>query len=236
MKLLLSSNSTLPGEPYLLCCQKEVNQFFKENKAKNILFIPYAGVTLSFDEYLNKVIAGLNNKNITITSLHNYENKITAISEADAIMVGGGNSFNLLNEIYLYNLLEPIQQAVKQGTLYIGWSAGSNLACPTIKTTNDMPIVYPPSFNALNLIPFQFNPHYLHGNLKGHNGETREQRIEEFLVANPNETVIGLREGTMFKIIDNNIQYIGDKEARIFKQKQEFYELQPTSDFNFLIS
>ena len=236
MKLLLSSNSTLHGEPYLQFCKEEIKLFLKNHKSKNIIFIPFAAVTLSYSEYLSNVTKGLDNSDIRITSIHDYENKQAAIEAADAIMVGGGNSFKLLNEVYENDLLEIIQEQVKQGTPYIGWSAGSNLACPTIKTTNDMPIVFPPSFNALNLIPFQINPHYIHGNPPGHNGETREQRLKEFLEVNPTINVIGLREGTMLKIENNDIQFIGNKEARIFKYQQLFYEIESTSDFNFLIA
>lgn len=235
MKLLLSSNSTLHGEPYLQFCKEEINQFLNENNAEKILFIPFAAVTFSYSEYLSNVTKGLDNDDIEITSIHEYENKQAAIETADAIMVGGGNSFKLLNEIYENDILKTIQKEVKQGTPYIGWSAGSNLACPTIKTTNDMPIVCPPTFDALNFIPFQINPHYIHGNPPGHNGETREQRLKEFLEVNPTISVIGLREGTMLKVEDNNIQFIGDREARIFKYKEEFYELQATNDFSFLL-
>tara|TARA_B100000809_G_C15130796_1_gene528330 strand:+ start:1066 stop:1776 length:711 start_codon:yes stop_codon:yes gene_type:complete len=236
MKLLLSSNSTLHGEPYLQFCKEAIKLFLNEHTATNILFIPFAAVTFSYDEYLNNVTKGLDNDSIVITSIHSYEDKQAAIEAADAIMVGGGNSFKLLNEVHENDLLETIQQQVKQGTPYIGWSAGSNLACPTIKTTNDMPIVCPPTFDALNFIPFQINPHYIHGNPPGHNGETREQRLKEFLEVNPTISVIGLREGTMLKIENNNIQFVGDKEARIFKHQEDFYELNPSSDFNFLLA
>ena len=235
MKLLLSSNSTLHGEPYLQFCKAEINLFLKKNNAKKVVFIPFAAVTFSYNEYLNNVTKGLDNNSIEISSIHEYTDKQAALEAADAIMVGGGNSFKLLNEVYENDLLETIQEQVKQGTPYIGWSAGSNLACPTIKTTNDMPIVCPPTFNALNFIPFQINPHYIHGNPPGHNGETREQRLKEFLEVNPTMTVIGLREGTMLKIDDNNITFIGDREARIFKYQQEFYELEASSDFGFLL-
>jgi dipeptidase E len=232
MKLLLSSNSTLFGEPYLQFCKADINTFLAKNNAKNVVFIPFAAVTFPYEEYLNNVQKGLDNSAIEIKSIHQYADKKKAIEEADAIMVGGGNSFKLLNEVYENDLLETIQKVVKNGTPYIGWSAGSNLACPTIKTTNDMPIVCPPTFNALNLVSFQINPHYIHGNPPGHNGETREQRLLEFLEVNPSISVIGLREGTMLKIEHGNINLIGDREARVFKHKQEFYELKSDDDFS----
>ncbi|MFB0923988.1 MAG: dipeptidase PepE [Vicingaceae bacterium] len=232
MKLLLSSNSTLFGEPYLQFCKADINTFLAKNNAKNVVFIPFAAVTFPYEEYLNNVQKGLDNSAIEIKSIHQYADKKKAIEEADAIMVGGGNSFKLLNEVYENDLLETIQKVVKNGTPYIGWSAGSNLACPTIKTTNDMPIVCPPTFNALNLVSFQINPHYIHGNPPGHNGETREQRLLEFLEVNPSISVIGLREGTMLKIEHGNINLIGDREARVFKHKKEFYELNSDDDFS----
>ena len=235
MKLLLSSNSTLHGAPYLQFCKADINAFLAENNVKNVLFIPFAAVTFSYDNYLENVKNGLNNKAINLTSIHQYENKQQAVTEADAIMVGGGNSFKLLNEVYENDIIERIQEVVKAGIPYIGWSAGSNLACPTIKTTNDMPIICPPSFDGLHLISFQINPHYLHGNPPGHNGETREQRLTEFLEVNPNITVVGLREGTMLKIENDQIHLIGDRTARIFKTNQAFYELKSTDNFQFLL-
>jgi len=235
MKLLLYSTSALQGDPYLHFCKEKITTFLAKNGAKQIVFIPFAAVTFSYNEYESKVIKGLDNKNIQITSIHHFEDQQKAIIEAEAIMVGGGNSFQLLNEIYQNDLLEIIKKRVKDGIPYVGWSAGSNLACPTIKTTNDMPIVAPPSFDALNFIPFQINPHYLHGNPPGHNGETREQRILEFLEVNQKITVVGLREGSVLEINENNIQLIGEKEIRIFKYQQEFYELKVGADFNFLM-
>jgi dipeptidase E len=235
MKLLLSSNSTLAGEPYLQFCKAEINSFLADNNAKNIVFIPFAASTFSYDEYVEKVSRGLDNDTIVITGIHEYEDQQKAIQEADAIVVGGGNSFKLLNEVYENNILKSIQEAVKGGTPYIGWSAGSNLACPTIKTTNDMPIICPPSFEALNFIPFQINPHYIHGNPPGHNGETREQRLLEFLEVNPTLSVVGLREGTMLKIENDQMELIGDRTARIFKHQQKFHELNAADDFQFLM-
>lgn len=235
MKLLLLSNSSLQGEPYLHFCKNKINTFLAENNAKQVVFIPFAAVTFSYDEYESKVIKGLDNINIQITSIHHFEDQQKAINEADAIMVGGGNSFQLLNEVYKNDLLEVIKKRVKEGVPYVGWSAGANLACPTIKTTNDMPIVFPPSFDALNLVSFQINPHYIHGNPPGHNGETREQRILEFLEVNQKMIVVGLREGTMLEINEDNIQLIGGKEIRIFKHQQDFYELKVGADINFLM-
>jgi dipeptidase E len=133
------------------------------------------------------------------------------------------------------DLLDTIFRRVKAGIPYIGWSAGSNVTCPTICTTNDMPIVQPASFRAIGLVPFQINPHYLDANPEGHAGETREQRINEYVEANRSRYVVGLREGCMLRVTDNNIELIGSRTMRIFKKGIETYEVAPGSDINFLI-
>lgn len=235
MNLLLSSNSTLHGEPYLQFCKDEINSFLAAHQVKNVVFIPFAAVGFTYDEYESNVVKGLDNSAIELKGVHRFEDKIKAVEDADAIVTGGGNTFHLLHEVYRFDLIEAIRAKVNAGAPYVGWSAGSNLACPTVKTTNDMPIIYPPSFDALNLVPFQINPHYIHGNPPGHNGETREQRIKEFLEVNQDMTVVGLREGSMFKIEDESIQLIGDRDARIFKYDQEYYELNNSSDYSFLL-
>ena len=191
MKLLLSSNSTLFGQPYLGFCKEVINTFLKENSVKNVIFIPYAAVSFSYDKYESNVIKGLDNSAVDIKSIHHFEDKKAALANTDAIIIGGGNTFHLLHEIYRLDIYDSIRDKVINGTPYIGWSAGSNMACPTIKTTNDMPIIEPQSFNALNFIPFQINPHYLDANPDGHNGETREQRLIEFLAVNKETKVAG---------------------------------------------
>ena len=143
---------------------------------------------------------------------------MSAINDASAIVVGGGNTWKLLKMIRDNNLIEIVREKVLGGTPYIGWSAGSNMACPTIMTTNDMPVVEPDSFNAFNLIPFQINPHYLDANPAGHAGETREQRIEEFIEANPDIFVAGLREGTMLISENEKITLSGPRRIRIFRK------------------
>jgi dipeptidase E len=133
-------------------------------------------------------------------------------------------------------LIESIRERVEAGLPYIGWSAGSNVACPTIKTTNDMPIVEPPSFNALNLVPFQINPHYTDEKLANHSGETREQRLAEFLKANPTVTVVGLREGSILRIEGERIELLGGKRARIFRNGEEAKELGRADSLEFLLN
>ena len=160
MNLLLLSNSTNYGEAYLAYSKKSIKAFLGQVK-ENIVFIPYAGVTFSWDDYTDMVNEALAEIGFQVQSIHNLADPVKSISEAHAIMVGGGNSFQLLELLYENKLVEVIKERVASGTPYIGWSAGSNMACPTIKTTNDMPIVYPPSFKTLAFVPFNINPHYL---------------------------------------------------------------------------
>ncbi len=171
-------------------------EFLGKNPVK-ALFIPYAAVTFSYDEYEEKVSKRFIESGHEIISIHRSVDPVAAIRMAQAIVVGGGNTWKLLKMIRDNNLIDIVRQKVQEGTPYIGWSAGTNVACPTIKTTNDMPVVEPDSFGAFSLIPFQINPHYTDHNPPGHAGETREQRIEEFIEENPDTYVAGLREGTV---------------------------------------
>lgn len=234
MNLLLLSNSTNAGEEYLEYTLNYIDDFV-ENKPCKALFIPYAGVTITWDEYHNAVAEKLLPLGIEVSSIHHTENAIEAVNDADLIIVGGGNTFNLLKTIQLNGLIEPIRKKVKAGTPYIGWSAGSNLACPTIRTTNDMPIVEPQSFDALNLIPFQINPHYTNELLDNHGGETRDMRLNEFLQANQNMYVAGLREGTMLVIKGDSITLNGNKPCRIMHYEEDPTELEKKDDFTFLM-
>jgi dipeptidase E len=234
MRLLLISNSTNAGESYLQHAKEQIKSFLGESPVR-ALFIPYAGITLSYEDYENKVKTGFNETGHDIRSIHYYSNPVEAVEAADAIVVGGGNTFRLIQLILSNNLIEPVRRKVMAGTPYIGWSAGANVACPTICTTNDMPVVYPDSFKSFNLVPFQINPHYLDSNPAGHAGETREMRIEEFIRLNTEVYVIGLREGTMFLTENSNIQLIGTKNARIFKYGQPPLEVRPGNDLQFLM-
>lgn len=199
------------------------------------MFVPYAAVTFSYDEYQQKVANRFSEIGIEVDSVHHYANQAEAISGAEAVVVGGGNTFHLLKNMQKYGLIDAIRERVLAGAPYVGWSAGSNVCSPTICTTNDMPIVEPFSFKALNLVPFQINPHYLDAHPDGHAGETREQRIEEYIAANQSMTVVGLREACMFLIEDAGIKLIGNRELRIFKYGQEHYELNNASDLSFLM-
>lgn len=234
MRLLLISNSTNAGEAYLAYPMTNIKNFLGEKPLK-ALFIPYAGVTLSFDDYASKVQARFREIGHEIDSIHTHKDPVKAVDEAEVIVVGGGNTFQLLKMIQDNGLIEPIRKKVLSETPYVGWSAGSNMCCPTIRTTNDMPIVQPASFDALNLISFQINPHYLDANPEGHAGETREARILEFLEVNPGVVVAGLREGTMFLIEKDAIKLIGPGKARIFLKGSEARELSSEDDFGFLL-
>ncbi len=200
-----------------------------------VVFIPYAAVTFSYDEYERKVQQRFNEIGVKVSSIHRALNKRNFLRHAQAIVIGGGNTFALLKKMQEEDLLDTIFRRVKGGTPYIGWSAGSNVTCPTICTTNDMPIVQPASFRAIGLVPFQINPHYLDANPEGHAGETREQRILEYIEANRSRYVVGLREGCMLRINDNGIELIGSRPMRIFKKGMEIFEVQPGDNIEFLI-
>jgi dipeptidase E len=234
MKLLLISNSTMAGEPYLAYPKQQIEDFLGETPV-NALFIPYAAVTFSFNDYELKVSERFNEINHTITGIHHFDDPVKAVEEAEVIVVGGGNTWQLVQMLHNQQLMEIIRERVRAGIPYIGWSAGSNVACPTLRTTNDMPIVDPVSFKTLGLVPFQINPHYLDANPEGHAGETRRQRIEEFIEINPDVYVAGLREGCMFRLETDRLKLIGSKPVCIFKKGQEPLELTADDDLNFLM-
>ena len=226
---LLISASSYQDTGYLRHCKTWVKDFLGESGKEEILFIPYAGVRRSNDEYEQKVIDRLKNKNIK--SIHHYEDKISAIKNASSIAVGGGNTFMLLYTLYKLNLIEPIKEAVANGAKYFGWSAGANIAGKTMMTTNDMPIIMPKSFDSLNIFPYQINPHFISGKLAGHNGESREERLEEFLIANPKETIYALPEGTALLIADNEAEVIGHSEILKFEYQKEIEKIEVGTKF-----
>ncbi|KUK78074.1 MAG: hypothetical protein XD92_0545 [Proteiniphilum acetatigenes] len=234
MRLLLISNSTNPGEAYLEYPKQQIREFLGD-KTVNALFIPYAAVTFSFDEYEEKVNSRFAEIGHHVTSIHRYINPLEAVENADAIVVGGGNTWQLVKMLQEKGLMKVIRKKVKKGTPYIGWSAGSNIACPTLRTTNDMPIVEPLKFKTLKLVPFQINPHYLDEHPANHGGETREMRINEFIEVNRETYVVGLREGTMLLLEDGDLVLIGNRKARIFRYGEEPQELSSEDDFTFLL-
>lgn len=234
MRLLLISNSTNAGEAYLDYPKHNIHDFLGE-KCIKCLFIPYAGVTVTWDDYEKKVKNRFNEVGHDIVSIHHFDDPVKAVEEADCIVIGGGNTWKLLHDMHANKLIEPIRKKVLGGTPYIGWSAGSNVTCPTLMTTNDMPIIDPLGFDALNLIPFQINPHYLDKKVEGHGGESREDRILEFIEVNRDVYVAGLREGCMFVVEGDKMRIIGQRNLRLFKYGEETREIAPTEDFTFLL-
>lgn len=228
------SNSTNAGEAYLEHPLRQIVKFLGDRRLR-CLFVPYAGVTISQEEYTIRVRDRFAECGHDVLSVHETQDAIKAIGEAQAIVVGGGNTFRLLGRMQEEGMLRAVREKVLSGTPYIGWSAGANMACPTIRTTNDMPVVEPVDFRALGLVPFQINPHYTDDKPKGHAGETREMRIAEFLELNPDIWVAGLREGTMFRIEDGGIELIGPRPARLFRKGRDTLELRPGDDFSFLM-
>lgn len=234
MKLLLISNSTMAGEVYLAYPKQAIAELLGDHPV-NVLFIPYAAVTFSFDAYEKKVGERFNEIGHTITGIHHFSDPVKAVKEAEAIVVGGGNTWQLVRTMHDHQLMAEIRNRVTAGIPYIGWSAGANVACPTLRTTNDMPVIEPGSFQTLGLIPFQINPHYLDTNPEGHAGETRQQRIEEFIEVNPAIYVAGLREGCMFRLRNDRLELIGSKPVRIFRKGQDPMELRAGDDMDFLM-
>jgi dipeptidase E len=230
-QLLLISNSTLYGGSYLDHAEEQIRHSL--GTIRQVLFIPFA--LHDQDAYADHAATRYAAMGYSLQSIHRVSEPKQAIDSAEALFIGGGNTFRLLKHLYDSDLLDAIRRRVNQGMLYIGSSAGSNVAAPTIKTTNDMPIVAPPSFDALGLIDFQINPHYLDPDpTSKHMGETREERIRQFL--EENETpVVGLREGTMLRVQDDEVLLLGNSSARIFRRSFEPVEIAPGSNLRELI-
>ena len=206
-RLLLLSNSTLPSEKFLLWPEKYIHSFLGPAPCK-VLFFPFAGVTFSFDEYTQLVKDRLGEMGYEVSSAHKTEDKERALAACDALAVGGGNTFQLIS--YLERgWMELIRERVAAGVPYLGWSAGANAACPTLKTTNDMPIVQPRSFDALGLVDFQINPHYTEASIPNHGGETRPDRIQEYLTRHPTSWVYGLPEGSLLAVEGDQVRFQG---------------------------
>lgn len=214
-KALLLSNSVSCGLGYLEWCKNIITDFFKESQ--NIIFIPYAAVTYSFDEYEQNVKTALCQLQNQITSIHRFEDKEKAVNECDGVIVGGGNTFALkkrLEDNNIFNLIKT--RVLTQSVPYAGWSAGANMGSLTIKTTNDMPIVQPKSFEAFSLVNFQINPHYTDQNLENHNGETRDDRLTEFSIFNKDIPCAAIPEGTGIRVENKKAVYFGEKQGKIF--------------------
>lgn len=232
-KLLLASTSTLHGQDYLEYLLPEVKKHF--SGCSEILFIPYArpgGIT--HEEYSAKAAEAFQKIGLKLKGINEFQNAAEAVASAEGIFTGGGNTFLLVQQLYDHELLVALHDAISKGTPYMGTSAGTNIAGLTMKTTNDMPIVYPPSFKTLGFVPFNINPHYLDPDPNStHKGETRETRIREFHQFNT-PPVIGLREGSWLEVLDEKITLKGHFPARIFKAGKEAYEVQPETLLNDL--
>jgi len=230
-RILLISNSTVHGRGYLDHVEEEIKAFL--GGATTILFLPFA--LHDRDDYAAKAKPRFSAMGYSLESAHGTNNPQKAIEQTDTIFIGGGNTFRLLKALQDLELLEPIRRKVKSGAPYIGSSAGSNVAGPTIKTTKDMPIAQPRSFDSLRLIPFQISPHYLDSDPNStHMGETQEERILQFL--EENETpVVGIREGAWLRIENGAVTLKGETGARIFRRGQAPVEVTPGAEISKLV-
>jgi len=224
MNIILASTSTLFGGQYLEYLKDEIIKLYEG--IDEIIFIPFARPGgISHDEYTEKAKSFFNSINIKVKGLHEFADKIEAVNQAKGFFTGGGNTFLLVKTLHEEGLMYLLKENVESGKPYLGCSAGSNIGGQNMKTTNDMPIVYPPSFDCMGLVPFNINPHYLDPNpdLK-HNGETRETRIKEFLTQNDLK-VVGLREGNWIRRKGDRITVEGSELTRIFEKNKEPYEI-----------
>jgi len=233
-KLIIASTSSLHGSSYLEYLLPELEKFF--GHTEEILFLPYARPSgISYEDYTMKVREALSQIGKLVLGIHECSDPALAIRQAKAIFVGGGNTFLLVKKLYDFQLLDVLREVVQQGTAYLGTSAGSNILGMSMQTTNDMPIVYPPSFDTLGLIPFNINPHYLDPDVNSsHQGETRETRIKEFHVWN-DIPVIGLREGSWLEVQGRQIVLKGELSARLFRKDKNPVEIETGNHFEVLI-
>lgn len=237
-RILALSSSRVGSSGYLEAAAPLIEEFLPKT-ILNIAFIPFASVDLNHEEYLAKVKQGLACLKQAIHLVHG-DNARSIVLQSDAIMVGGGNTFKLLHDIYRNRLLDAIRDKVNAGTPYIGWSAGSNITGLTIGTTNDMPIIEPESFNSLGLLPFQINPHYINVKAEGYNGETRDQRLEEFIKMNRGVPVVCLPEGTALRLEGHFLRFIGKSTGVLFQSQRTTNsftrkEIEPDTDLSFLL-
>jgi dipeptidase E len=236
MKILALSSSRVGNNGYLEMAMPDIYRFLGDRSLK-IAFVPFAFVDEDVTPLVNMVAKAFEGYPYKI-EIVTKENGTSLIEDADAIMVSGGNTFKLLHDLYEFDLLNIVKGKVKMGTPYIGWSAGANITGATICTTNDMPIVEPKSFRALNFFPFQINPHYYNVVIEGHNGETRDQRLTEFVKLNPNVNVVCIPEGTALLMNNGKLQFIGDRPGFLMnneKGKLQKAEIQTNVDLSYLL-
>ena len=233
MHAILASTSTLHNQKYLEYLIPHLPELFKD--VEEVLFIPYArpgGIT--HEDYTAKAAEAFLKAGIHVKSITEFKDPVTALQEAQGIFTGGGNTFLLVSELYRNKVMNVLKEVVKTGTPYMGTSAGTNIGGLSMQTTNDMPIVYPPSFQTLGLVPFNINPHYLDPDPNSeHKGETRETRIREFHGLN-SQPVIGLREGSWLEIKDNKVTLKGELRARVFKKEKLPFEIETGTDLTDL--
>ena len=233
-KLLLLSNSTMPGTSFFSWPKLHVQNFLGPF-VRDVVFIPFAAVSISYDVYFETVSKAFKEMGYALRSVHQVSDKRALIMGSEAIVAGGGNTFALLNKMYEFNILEAVQKRMGEDASYVAWSAGANVACPTIKTTNDMPIVLPPSFDALKLIPFQINPHYHELRFENQGGETRRERLVEYIQMNPESSVVGLPEGMLLERNGNNIRLQGSGTAKLFQSGKSIREISSGENLSFLL-
>jgi len=232
-KLIVASSSSVHGSGYLEYLLPTLEEFFIG--VNSILFIPYARPSgISYTTYTKKASEAFKKIGKTVKGIHEFDNPVIAVKNAEAIFVGGGNTFELVNQLYENKIMFELKNVVERGTPYLGTSAGSNICGVNMKNTNDMPIVYPKSFDTMNLIPFNINAHYIEPDPKStHMGETRETRIKEFHVYN-DTSVLGLKEGSWLEVIDNEIQLKGNYEAVLFQKNQNIKSINKDSVINMV--
>lgn len=230
--LIVASTSTVFGGAYLDYLTEEMVDLFKD--AEEIIFIPYARPGgISHDDYTAKAAQAFEKTGKKLIGLHTFENPVEALKNAKGAFTGGGNTFVLVNALYRLELMQALREAIFNGLAYMGTSAGSNICGTSMQTTNDMPIIYPPSFKTLGVIPFNLNPHYLDPDPSStHMGETRETRIAEFHTQNT-VPVVGLREGSWLRVKGDEIKLKGKLKARVFEQGKEPYEVASGTNMNF---
>lgn len=232
MNLLLMSSSRTADSGFL---EANAEQIVETLSGRHALFIPYAVVGETRRSGLDFVSARFKELGVVIDNIDVAKDPVDAVRNAQAVLVSGGNTFCLLKSLYDNGLIDVLRDRVQNGMPYIGWSAGSNVAGKSIRTTNDMPITYPPSFRALDLLPFQINPHFTDEMPEGLRGETREQRIEEFLIVNPQETVIGLPEGDALRVIGGKMRLVGPHNAWLFRAGKPRQRLSAGRDLSHLL-
>lgn len=233
---LLMSSSGYKDTGYLVHALGRIDEFLTKCnvKDKKILFIPYAGVRRVDEAYEKRVVDALSSLNVEIVSIHKESDHKKAILNAHSVLVGGGNTFKLVHDMYKYDIIEALRERVSEGMPYMGWSAGANIAGKTMMTTNDMPIIFPKSFETIGMFPYQINPHFISGKMAGHNGESREERLEEYLLLNPKEIVYALPEGDAILIEGKKAKILGEAPALVFENQKEVRYIKTNEYFEYI--